>query len=252
MSLHVGLLLLKPPASVEMPSPVGSPLPTRLDVRLTPQPIAPPAANLQRTTPPPTADTRRQAKPPTLRAEQPRSWPQSEREEMERFLGELAAPPKPPSGTELARRALAMARNIEPTVEKPDALGEIMQRLRAAEVEPLSIELYFEALFRKLNRSAAMVARNTREAGSQVAEVRVALNANGSVKSFTIEHSADQQAEIAYIQSVVERAAPFPVFPADIRRATDTLILQICIQPKQYANVSGAQFTRMARGQSCR
>ena len=171
---------------------------------------------------------------------------------MDRFLNELGAPPKPLSGTELARRALAMARTIEPTVEKRDALAEVMQRLRAAEVEPLSIELYFEALFRKLNRSATMVARNTREAGSQVAEVRVTINANGSVRSFTIEHSADQQAEIAYIQSVVERAAPFPVFPADIRGATDTLILQICIQPKQYANVTGAQFTRMARGQSCR
>ncbi|MBI5750956.1 MAG: TonB C-terminal domain-containing protein [Hydrogenophilales bacterium] len=181
-----------------------------------------------------------------------KTWTTVEKDEMNRFLNELGSQSKPPSGMELARRALAMARTLGREDEKNDEMAEITQRLRAANIEPLSLELYFEALFRKLNNSATMVQRNAHKAGSQVAEVRVTLSPNGSVKSFTILHSADQQAEIAFIKSVVERAAPFPVFPADIRSATDKIILQICIHPSRFSDGTGAQFTRMSRGQSCR
>lgn len=257
VAIHLALLLFKINTPPEILSGAERP-PSKLDVRLatpdrapqpavTPQP-APPKQKLARTPRPPP----RIQSPPVVVAEAAKTWSQTEKEEMNRFLNELDTPPKPRSGAEIMRNALAMARTLAKEEEKGDELAEITQRLRAANIEPLNLELYYEALFRKLNRSAAMVRNNSRDVGTEVAVVRVVLNPNGSVKSFSVLQTADQQAEIAYIKTVVERAAPFPAFPADIRKATDALILQICIQPKRFAAGSGPLFTRIARGQSCR
>ena len=255
LALHLALLLFKVSTPPEVP-PQAQRAPTKLDVRLSKperaaQPLlrpAPPQQTASKARRPP----RRVQSPPVVVAEAEKTWSQTEKEEMKRFLNELDAPPKPRTGAEIMQNALAMARTLAKQDEKEDELAEIAQRLRAANIEPLSLELYYEALFRKLNRSAAMVRNNARDVGSQVAVVRVVLNPNGSVKSFSVLQTADQQSEIAYIKSVVERAAPFPAFPADIRKATDVLILQICIQPKRFEAGSGALFTRMSRGQACR
>lgn len=258
VAIHLALLLFKINTPPEILSGAERP-PSKLDVRLAkperrPQPAvapqpAPPKQRLARTPRPPP----RLQSPPAVVAEAEKTWSQTEKEEMNRFLNELEAPAKPRSGAEIMRNALAMARTLAKEEEKEeDELAVITQRLRAANIEPLNLELYYEALFRKLNRSAAMVKNNSREVGTEVAVVRVVLNPNGSVKSFSILQAADQQAEIAYIKTVVERAAPFPAFPAEIRKATDALILQICIQPKRFAAGSGPLFTRIARGQSCR
>ncbi|MEK6663796.1 MAG: hypothetical protein AABY73_08010 [Pseudomonadota bacterium] len=257
LAFHLTLFFFKFSTPHEVLESNPSRVPSQLDVRLSPPDRAapPPPLPPQASATQPAAKARRQPtqmQPAPMVAEAEKTWTTVEKDEMNRFLNELGTQSKPPSGTELARRALAMAKTLGRQDEKNDEMAEITQRLRAANIEPLSLELYFEALFRKLNRSATMVQRNAYKAGSQVAEVRVTLNPNGSVKSFTILHSADQQAEIAYIKSVVERAAPFPVFPADIRSATDKLILQICIQPSRFGEGTGAQFTRMSRGQSCR
>ena len=257
LAFHLSLLYFKPSAPPDTLMPQSNRAPSQLDVRLAePDPVAPPPAMPQQAAPIPLAakvrrpPARLQTPPPV--AETEKTWTKAEKDEMNSFLNELSTQPKPTSGTELARRALATARTLEKQEEKNDEMAEIAKRLRAANVEPLSLELYFEALFRKLNRSAAMVKNNARDVGSHVAVVQVALRANGSVRSFTVLQSADQQAEIAYIKSVVERAAPFPAFPSDIGDATAALILQICIQPKRFGAGSGTQFTRMSPGQSCR
>ena len=256
LAFHLALLFFKPATPPETFAPNSSRAPSQLNVSLAkPASVAQPAVQPQRAAPiKPPVKLQRQTSPLRTRqavVEAEKTWTASEKDEMDRFLKELE-PQAKLSGTELARRALAQARTLGTEGEKNDELAEISKRLRTANVEPLSLELYFEALFRKLNSSAAMVQRKTRDTGSQVAVVQVALNANGSMRSFTILQSADQQSEIAYIKSVVERAAPFPAFPSDIRAATDALILQICIQPKGVGGGSGAQFTRMSRGQSCR
>lgn len=254
LTFHLLLLFFKFPTPHDVLESNPSRVPSQLDVRLSPPDRAAPPHTL----PPPSPSTAKaQHKKTQIQAvpmitEADKTWTATEKNEMNHFLNELSAQSKPSSGTELARRALAMAKTLGREDEKNDEMAEITQRLRAANIEPLSLELYFEALFRKLNRSAAMVKNDAHDTGKQIAEVRVTLNPNGSVKSFTILNSADQQAEIAYIKSVVDRAAPFPMFPADIRSATDKLILQICIHPERFGGGNGAQFTRMSRGQSCR
>ena len=258
VALHLALLLFKWTQPEQLPEPASRQPPPQLDVRLA-EPLArppspPPAAPAVTPKPKPAPQTRRKPTPvqkPTPRpTEVLKSWPQAEKDQMRRFLEELL-PSKPRSGRELQQEAIATARNLEKRVEVDDEAETISKRLRDAQVEPLSIELYYEALFRKLNRSAEMVKNKAKESGSRVAVVRAVLNADGSLKSFTILQAADQQLEIAYIKSVVERAAPFPAFPPDIRKATDALILQICIQPPRSGPGGGTFFSRMSRGQGC-
>lgn len=182
-----------------------------------------------------------------------KSWTIAERDDMSRFLNELAEEARPPSGRELAQRALAAARHLhsdEPAQDEESS--QIMRRLVDARIEPFSLEMYFDALFRKMNRSAAMIGNEKRHMGLSTAAVRILLNQDGSVKSFKILRAADQQAEIDFIQSVVDQAAPFPVFPADIRNATDVLALLICIRPGSTGGANGATFSRMGEGQACR
>lgn len=188
---------------------------------------------------------------PTLSVPAPaKTWTLAERNEMDQFLNELGTQTRPPGGNELAQRALAMARNM-PAPEEDDDLKEMTQRLRNAHVEPYTLDMYFDALFRKMNRSAAMVPNEGHAKGRHVAAVRIVLGPDGSVKNFRILWAADQQGEIDYIKAVVDQAAPFPIFPSDIRNATDSIVLQVCILPGRYAD-GGATFSRMSRGQGCR
>lgn len=256
---HLSLLLFKWTKPEVMAEPEARQPPTQLDVRIAkpeaftpppqpapvPQPVTP-KRSVTQARPKPVPIQR----PSPLTAEVAKPWTKTDKEEMRRFLDELA--PKRRTGRDLEQEALATARTLEKRVEKDDEADVITQRLRDAHVEPLSIELYYEALFRKLNRSAEMVKNKSKETGSRVAVVRAVLNPDGSLKSFTILQAADQQAEIAYIQSVVERAAPFPAFPPDIRKATDAMILQICIQPQRTGPGGGAFFSRLSPGQGCR
>lgn len=179
------------------------------------------------------------------------SWTVAEKDEMDQFLNGLAAQSKPRTGRELAQRALAMARTMAVPEQPDDEMKEMVQKFVNARVEPFSIEMYFDALFRKMNRSATMIPNEQRTKGRHVAAVRVVVNQDGSVKSFRVLWAADQQMEIAYIKAVVDLAAPFPVFPQDIRNATDSIVLQICIVPNSDGGGGGATFTRMSQGQSC-
>jgi len=257
LTFHLALLFIKFTTPPEPLLSESQSLPKELQVRLSkPEPPSPPPAMPQPAAPPAPSKARRPTAqlptPPTRTVEAEKTWSQTEKEDMSRFLKELDTESKPPTGKALAQKALAMARTLATQGEGDDEAAEIAQRLRAANIDPLNIELYYEALFRKLNRSAEMVKNKSRQAGARVAVVRVVLNPNGSVKSFKVLEAADQQIEIAYIKTVVERAAPFPAFPPEIRKATDEMILQICIQPQRFGPGGGPFFSRMSRGQACR
>jgi hypothetical protein len=60
----------------------------------------------------------------------------------------------------------------------------------------------------------------------------------------------DQQEEIAFVRSVVERAIPFAHFPPDIDRAARSLGVTICIHPGSSGG-GGFGFTRLADGRGC-
>lgn len=195
----------------------------------------------------------KQAQPRTLSAADgtwaSRSWSSAERAEMDKFLGELAR--RPPTGYELSQRALAMARQMGrqtqdeggyETSGKPKANGKV--------VDPFSMEMYFDAFVRKLNRSAAFVKDDPGARGSRKALVQISLNSDGSLNSYRVIRSADQEAEIAYIKRVVDRASPFSAFPPDIRNVTDSLSVLMCIFPAH--DGQGGGFSRSFGRQDCK
>jgi hypothetical protein len=137
-----------------------------------------------------------------------------------------------PSGAELARRALAMARGM--AVEANDGGSDAIstqQDGKGKSIEPLSLQWYFDSFITKLNRSARFVPREPKAKGQRKALVEIRINRDGSLNAYRILRAADQQAEIEYIKAVVDRAVPFAAFPPDIRDKTDTLSLTICIHP---------------------
>lgn len=172
--------------------------------------------------------------------------------EMGEFLDELAVKAKPATGSELARRAMAAARAAPAVEDDPAELRELAsQNRRLQQVDRFSLEMYFDALYQKLNRTAAMVKRGNAGMGRRAAAVSVTLNPDGTLKSFRVLWSADQQAEIAYVNALFERAAPFSPFPPDMRSATRALILRVCILPGREGGAEGAMFTPMAPGSAC-
>lgn len=181
-----------------------------------------------------------------------KEWTIAEREEMDDFLNDLAVAARPPGGREMAQRALALARHMRNPVQRDVEAEQVMQKLVDARVDRFSIEMYFDAMFRKMNQSASMTSNQAREKGKKAAAVRFVLNENGTVKNFQVLHAADQQAEIDFVKAVIDRAAPFPAFPPDIRGATDALVVMICIKPGIEGSISGATFSRMGSGQDCR
>ncbi len=167
---------------------------------------------------------------------------------MDNFLKELASPAQPPANAELAQRARTMARQGE----QQDDDGVPADRSAAAvkTVDPFSLEMYFDAFVRKLNRSAAFVKNDPRARGSRKALVEISLNKDGTLRSYRVLRSGDQEAEIAYIKSVVDRAAPFSAFPPDISSGREVMSVLMCIYPARAGGGSG--FSRSFGAQDCR
>lgn len=181
-----------------------------------------------------------------------RSWSSAERAEMDKFLNELGKQSRPPTGYELSQRAMAMARQMARGQSQDDG-EDVTPKLPTANdkaVEPFSLEMYFDAFVRKLNRSAAFVRNDPRARGSRKALVQISLNPDGSLKNYRVLRSADQEAEIAYIKSVIDRAAPFSAFPPDVRNVTGSLSILMCIYPAREG--AGSGFSRSFGDQDCR
>lgn len=207
-----------------------------------------PAAPLSAVPPPPRP---KPSAPAETWAEQ--KWTQAERAEMDQFLNELAVEARPKTGKELAQRALAQARQMGRRAQDDGEEAPAGTPTRNGQaIEPFSWELYFDAFVRKLNRSAAFVERApvSREGrATRKALVRIALNADGSLKSYRVLRAADRDAELDYIRRVVEQAAPFSAFPPDIRGATDTLSILLCVYPPGEGGGSG--FARSFGDEDC-
>ncbi len=229
----------KPPrliASLARPAPTTPPFPQK------------PAATLRK----PASTARKPAAHPILSASKgawaARAWSREERSDMDKFLNEPAAPPAP--ARPLAENALSMARQLGRAQEGGEEEAQGAPTANGKPVDRFSLELYFDAFVRKMNRSAAFVKNTSRTQGQRKALVQISLNPDGTLKSYKVLRAADQQLEIAYIKSVLERAAPFSAFPADIRGATDALNIQMCIFPPNANGNSG--FSRSFSAQDCR
>ncbi len=247
--------------------PSGDPAPLRLEASLSPRP----QVETRPTPPRPAAAPARARSAPARAASKApprarlitsqksaapavadaRQWSRAEKEQMNRFLDELAAEAKAAPKPSLAQRSLAQARDIGRQQARQEEEGTAMleRRPNSPPPEPFSLELYVDGVVKRLNRSAAFVRNDPRSRGMHTAAVQFRINPNGSLKSFTVLNAGDQQEEIAFIKSVVERAIPFAAFPPDIDRAARSLGVTICIQPGRGGGSFG--FTRLADGRPC-
>lgn len=179
-------------------------------------------------------------------------WTIAQKEEMNSFLRELERQPQASPRPSLAQRSLAMAREYGRQQARQEHEGsELLERLPNSEPpDPFSLEMYLDALVRKLNRSAGFVRNDPRTRGLKNAAVRVRLNPDGSLQSFKVINAGDQQDQIAFVRSVVEQSVPFAPFPADLRRSAKALNMTICIQPALTGD-GGFGFSRLPEGRGC-
>lgn len=263
MALHLLVLTLH----VRMPPRVQLHPQRPLDVALAPPPSPAPSPLLQPSPPPeapaekprPRPRPKPRPKPAPLAAPSaPRSLPVPEEPPptaAERRFMEEPYPPEPvaqpPGGLALAQQALAAASGVA-REQREAELFRARENARAHEdVDPLSMELYFEAFVKKLNRSAAFVRQQRSGRGRYIAVVEVSLNADGTLKSYKVINAGDQQAEIDYIRDIVERAAPFGAFPPEVRKHINSLSFDICILPRHLDSGGGGMFTRTYGGRDC-
>lgn len=255
--IHAGLLLI--PLSQPRPAPLagGSRLAATLPVPLqvVPSRRRPPVQEQRQvlTAAKGSSKARHTAKStPRQTASSTPRWSQAEKDDMNKFLDGLASEARPRSGRELANNALAAARDLGRHQARAEEEEDQGRASNARPAERFSLEMYFDALVKKLNKSAGFVKNDPRSKGVKAAAVQVQLNADGSLKSFRILNAADQQEEIAFIKSVVERAVPFAAFPADIKQGSGgSLSILICILPTSLGD-GGFGFSRTSTGRDCR
>lgn len=246
LAFHLAALL------IPREPPPGEATATRLEARLAPQAVAEPTPTVAKPAPD-SKPSKTAARTRLLTAEKSRGpavapqWSAAEKAEMDNFLNELAAAPKPT----LAQRSLAMAREQGRQMAARDEAGEALLERRpdGPPPNPFSLELYLDGLVRRLNRSAAFVRNEHRTAGLRSAAVQFRLNPDGSLKSFDVINAGDQADEIAYIRAVVERSVPFAAFPPDLDKAARSLGITICIHPGRGGD-GGLGFSRM-NGRRC-
>ena len=257
--LH-GLVLLIP----QKETPVSRPPATRLEASLAsptqkPQtaPVPPPAAAPNK----PAPSKPQQARRPVLAINKPKGpaasqsapkWTVAQKAEMNDFLRELESQAQARPHPDLAQRSLSMAREFARQQGKQDREGsEILELLPNAQpVDPFSLEMYLDALVRKLNRSAGFVRNDPRSQGIKKASVQVKLNPDGTLNNFRIVNAGDQQDRIAFIKAVVAQAVPFAPFPSDLKRSASALNMVICIQPAGGSG-GGFGFSRLPEGSGC-
>lgn len=175
-------------------------------------------------------------------------WSKAEKAEMSRFLDSIGSTQSLPT---LAERSLAMAGQMaRQEIRASESSMDVVERLpNSPPIDAFGLEMYMEALVKKLNRSAAYVKNDVRAQGMKVAAVQVRLNPNGSLNSFRVLNAADQQEEIDFIRRVVEQAVPFAAFPADLQRSARSLSMLICIRPAGAGG--GFGFSRQGNAHSC-
>lgn len=179
-------------------------------------------------------------------------WSAAEKADMNRFLDDLDNEAKAAPKPTLAQRSMTMAREQARQMARQDESGDATLELRPNEAppDPFSLEMYVDALIKRLNRSAGFVRNDPRSKGIHPASVQFRLNPDGTLKSFEVVNAGDQTEEIAFIKSVIEKSIPFSPFPADINKSARSLAMKICIQPGS-SGQGGFGFSRGRGGRGC-
>lgn len=232
----------------------------RIDATLTPRQQSLPAVDEPRSTTEAKSPTPRRPHSRVLAMEKSSAatpdnavpvWSIAQKNEMEQFLGELEQDAKRKPGLE--QRSLTSARDLgrqEARQEQTRGALDLVERISDGQpIDPFSLEMYLDSVVKKLNRSAAFVKNDPRSSGFKPAKVRVRFAPDGSLRSFQVLYEGEQKDQVSFVKSVVEQAAPYSAFPADILQSAKSLALDICILPASIGG--GFGFSRVHDGHSC-
>ena len=140
------------------------------------------------------------------------------------------AEPQPPQlrGSELASRALAMAKTLEAQVSRQ--VDEYAQRPKKTFIGARAAEYRFAQYVDDWRQKVERVGNlNYPDAarGKIYGSLRLAvsINADGTLASVEVERSSGHEILDRAAERIVRMAAPYARFPADIRRDTDILVI---------------------------
>ena len=138
--------------------------------------------------------------------------------------------PQPPQlrGSELANRALAMAKTLEAQVSRQ--VDEYAQRPKKTFIGARAAEYRFAQYVDEWRQKVERVGNlNYPDAarGKIYGSLRLAvsINADGTLASVEVERSSGQEVLDRAAERIVRMAAPYARFPPDIRRDTDVLVI---------------------------
>lgn len=252
--IHALILMLprQDPASEKAPPPLQARLAQPIEKQVNaPKPMPQPKAAVKAPSParPRLMTTN---KPSRMAVPAEPKWTAAEKADMNRFLDDLDNEAKAAPKPTLAQRSMAMAREQARQMARQDESGDATLELRpnAAPPDPFSLEMYVDALIKRLNRSAGFVKNDPRSKGIRPASVQFKLNPDGTLKSFSVINAGDQAEEIAFIKSIVEKSIPFSPFPPDINKSARSLAMKICILPGS-SGQGGFGFSRATGGRGC-
>ena len=138
--------------------------------------------------------------------------------------------PQPPQlrGSELANRALAMAKTLEAQVSRQ--VDEYAQRPKKTFIGARAAEYRFAQYVDEWRQKVERVGNlNYPDAarGKIYGSLRLAvsINADGTLAAVEVERSSGQEVLDRAAERIVRMAAPYARFPPDIRRDTDVLVI---------------------------
>ncbi|WP_291991173.1 hypothetical protein [Candidatus Accumulibacter sp. ACC007] len=238
----------KPPTPATRPAPPAPPPAKRAPAKAAVKKPAPVKPSKPQPPPQPQVIAIPEAAAPAV--PDTKRWFTGEKMEMKHFLDDLETQATAPAKPSLAQRSLAMARGQGQQQARQDEEGTATVELlpNMPPPDPFSLDFYLDSLVKRLNRSAAFVRNDPRSKGVRLAAVHFRINPDGSLKTFKVLNAGDQQDEIAFIKSVVERAIPFAAFPPAVARSARSLGITICIQPSSGGNFG---FSRTSDGRAC-
>ncbi len=139
-----------------------------------------------------------------------------------------AEPQREATGTELRESALAMVRSLEAQVSRQ--IDEYNQRPKKTFIGARAAEFrfaqYVDDWRQKIERIGNLNYPDSAR-GRLYGSLRlsVSINADGSLAALELERSSGYQVLDRAAERIVQMAAPYAKFPADIRRDTDILVI---------------------------
>lgn len=142
-----------------------------------------------------------------------------------RFIPERVLPKSPPENSSKAERA-SPKQDVAPHSDGANQESKLALNGQGLATEQARIN-YQDAVATLLSKAKRYPERALKRRITGQATVKIEINADGSLANFAIVRSTESDILDDEVRAMVDRAAPFPAFPADLRKQSIALIVPI-------------------------